>query len=156
MMMYIFWLLWSLTAGTYFCKCKHDRPFFDVAPGSALVAFVQINRYHYVNDFPRAIDVEILKTLYGKEKKKYIRIWSDDGKMCRPYATRFPLRSSWAMALDLNHEEGESGYELSICGAYWLPVSADSVSGRIDSDTSQTWSRKSFEEKLAAVMKGVE
>lgn len=108
-----------------------------VAPSSPLVVLAKISHYKKVDDLEQAMEVEIKEILNGKESRKKIWIWGDDGKLCRPYVKRFPIGSTWILAVRPdNHIENQ--YQISICGEYWLKVDGTKVTGRIDSLEEQT------------------
>ena len=86
-----------------------------------------------------AIDVKVSRVLRGSlgGPTAPIRVWGDDGKMCRPYASQFPPGTEWFFVLDNRSfggfpaQPGPRDYSISICGAYWLRVDGDRVSGRV-------------------------
>ena len=86
-----------------------------------------------------SIRVKVSRVLRGSlaQPDEPIRVWGDDGKMCRPYASRFPHGSEWFFVLDnrsfggFPQQPGPRDYSISICGAYWVRVDGDRVSGRI-------------------------
>ena len=86
-----------------------------------------------------SIQVRVSRVLRGSLDRpaEPIRVWGDDGKMCRPYAGQFPSGSEWLLVLDNRSfggfppQPGPRDYSISICGAYWAKVDGDRVTGRI-------------------------
>jgi len=136
------------------CKCDIDAPFLSVAARDQLIAVVVVESHYSKGDIVRAVNVKIDRVLSGSEKKKQIRIWGDDGHLCRPYAAAFFKKTRWVMALrpNSNPDENTSDYALSICGEYWLSCTSDSVFGRIDADSLQRLDWKTFEQKLKTTL----
>ena len=60
-----------------------------------------------------------------------IRVWGDDGALCRPYISAFPLGTRWIFALKRLREPAAQDYAISICGDFWLEVRGDVAVGRI-------------------------
>ena len=66
-------------------------------------------------------------------------MWGDNGALCRPYVTSFPVGSEWVFALDgPGSKPGmTSDHTISACGSYWLAVRDGSlVRGNLDDGTS--------------------
>ena len=86
-----------------------------------------------------AIQVRVARVVRGSidHPAEPIRVWGDDGKMCRPYASQFPPGTEWFFVLDnrsfggFPRQPGPRDYSISICGAYWAKVEGDRVTGRI-------------------------
>ena len=86
-----------------------------------------------------SVQVKVARVLRGSLDRpaEPIRVWGDDGKMCRPYASQFPPGSEWMLVLDNRSfggfppQPGPRDYSISICGAYWAKVDGDRVTGRI-------------------------
>ena len=86
-----------------------------------------------------SIQVKVARVIRGSLERpaEPIRVWGDDGKMCRPYASQFPPGTEWMLVLDNRSFggfpalPGPRDYSISICGAYWAKVDGDRVTGRI-------------------------
>ena len=83
-------------------------------------------------------DVEIKEVLYGKEQKKRIRVWGDDGVLCRPYVTKFPKNTEWILNVDKvpsskikwePRREKAGDYAISVCGEHWLALKDRKIIG---------------------------
>lgn len=126
-----------------------------VAPSSPLVVIAKIKRYKKVDDLEQAMEVEIKEILNGKESRRKIWIWGDDGKLCRPYVKRFPLGTTWILAVRPDNQI-EDQYQISICGEYWLKVDGAKVTGRIDSLEEQTKTLGEVKTLFASKVKEIE
>src|SRR6185503_18031891 len=100
-----------------------------------------------------SIQVSVSRVLKGSLDRaaEPIRVWGDDGKLCRPYVSTFPPGTEWVFVLDnrsfhgFPRQPGPRDYSLSICGAYWLRVEGNRVSGRIrDAAAGETMSVDQF------------
>ena len=80
-----------------------------------------------------AMDVAVLEQLKGPALPREIRIWGDNGALCRPYVSQFPLGSEWILAVypQRREIEGSPDYVIPGCGAYWLRVEGERVRGQI-------------------------
>jgi hypothetical protein len=77
------------------------------------------------------MDVTIVEVLKGTETRRVIRVWGDDGALCRPYVSAFPRGTRWILALKRLREPAAQDYVISICGDFWLEVRGDEVVGRV-------------------------
>lgn len=104
------------------CECTTSKRFLEVAPHTALVIVGRVERQQPVppKQVPLYIDVRIERVLSGVYKGQTIRIHGDDGALCRPYVTIFPVGTRWVWALS---RDGLGRlYVISICGEHWLKV----------------------------------
>jgi hypothetical protein len=121
------------------CDCDSQGAFLTVAPKAEMVALVKINRYLtfkdiYDNPTPMSMEVEIIDIYKGKETRKIITVWGDNGSLCRPYLSLFEIGKYYVIAFDkgsetteigANQTEKETDYSISNCGDYWLQVDTD-------------------------------
>ena len=155
--------LWFLTvalalAGTLVpstssaCSCMWGGPFLKVVRRADLVVRAKVLNYHGESrGIQLAMDAEVVEVLKGSARARRIRIWGDNGALCRPYVSAFPIHTEWILAIDpLPGRPWE--YFISICGGYSLKVRDGQVTGHISSshysDPVQTMS---LEELLAAL-----
>jgi hypothetical protein len=127
------------------CDCGYNGPFLQVAKQTKLVVVVKVKDYSHLGEVsrtPMAMQVEVLEVLKGKEARKSIIVWGDDGHLCRPYVSQFKKDSVYVMALDEGSErwgqkkESKKDYCISGCGAFWL--SADIFQRRALGDINST------------------
>jgi len=127
------------------CSCLWAGPFLKVAPKCELVIRGRVSGYYgEERNIRLAMDVEVLEVLRGKTQENELRIWGDDGMLCRPYVTRFPVGTEWI--LGLNGPGSKPGctpdYAISICGQYWLQIKDGRVIGNIDNEKDQSSSQE--------------
>jgi hypothetical protein len=85
------------------------------------VITAQIKEYEKRKDdrAPLYMIVEIESIIQGQDFRKNIKIWGDNGGLCRPYVTNFQLGKKYILAMKKNKE----GYYLSACGKYYQELS---------------------------------
>ena len=106
------------------CRCIWAGPFTKVALATELVVLADVKSYER-----HGMDVAVIEVLKGEEVRRTIRVWGDDGALCRPYVSTFPRGTRWILALERQH--GSSDYAISGCGAFWLAVKGDQAIGRV-------------------------
>jgi hypothetical protein len=92
------------------------------------------------------MDVAVVHVIKGIEDRPTIRIWGDNGALCRPGVNSFPARTRWLLAVSplpetptgdpsvrpgFGSPPGRTEYAISICGDFWLEVRGDRAIGRI-------------------------
>ena len=120
------------------CTCMWAGGFLKVAPGAEVIVRVRVRDYHgQARKVHLAMDAVVLERLKGSPKADDIRIWGDNGILCRPYVSAFPRGTEWILAIrplsgPYGDEAGRAGdYYIPGCGAYWLRVNRDRVTGHI-------------------------
>ncbi|HET7854679.1 MAG TPA: hypothetical protein VFM04_09515 [Candidatus Methylomirabilis sp.] len=118
----------GLPKSAFACSCMWAGPFSKVAPGKELIVLGEVMD-HYKN----SMDVKVIEVLKGTEERKSIRIWGDNGALCRPYVSHFPVGTTWLLAVFPMPEKTLGGreYAISVCGEFWLEVRGDRAVGRI-------------------------
>jgi hypothetical protein len=120
------------------CECVWAGPFLSVQSDAPILIRAKVLSYHgngKYSKLPLAMDVELHEVLRGDVPEgTSLRIWGDDGHLCRPYVTRFPIGSEWILALNgPGSKPGMSpGPSISACGEYWLEVKGEMAAGNID------------------------
>ncbi|HEO64324.1 MAG TPA: hypothetical protein ENI73_00485, partial [Spirochaetes bacterium] len=94
------------------CSCDWIGPFLKMVKGSELVVRAKVLKYfpykvkgNYLDH--KAMDIEIMEILKGEEVKKTIRVWGDDGALCRPYVNEFTIGKTYILALYKGNENYE-------------------------------------------------
>jgi hypothetical protein len=94
-----------------------------------------------------SMGVRVIEGIKGNAGGRTIRVWGDNGALCRPYVSSFPVGSTWILAVSPTASpEGawwtrfltgrrERAYAISICGDFWLEVRGDRAVGRITAGT---------------------
>lgn len=84
--------------------------------------------------------VEVDEVLKGKISSKTIKIYGDNGYLCRPYVTEFKVNESYILNLYTPVAEfdnaGKEKYAISICGVNWLQIHKNKVTGNIYTEKS--------------------
>ena len=143
------------------CSCMWGGPFMKVAPASELVVRGRILRHMGENPESKTeMEFEVLEVISGRADKRVITISGDNGLLCRPYVSAFPIGTQWILALSAADQrfQDKGDYAISICGTYWLRVSNGRVSGNIHSAKSreerQQLSLREFRRRFKAMKKG--
>lgn len=127
-----------IASDVFACTCVNSRPFFDITSNADLIVIGKPISYGEVSQFsnePLSAEVEIQRVLKGNIALEKIRVFGDNGALCRPYVTKFPLNTTWVFALNFlsTGTNGEPQYAISNCGEFSLRVRAGRVFGRIRS-----------------------
>lgn len=118
------------------CECKDDCSFHKIAMNSKFVALVKVVSYDnyllneimgYNGKMPHSMTVEIIKIYKGTETRKKIKIWGDNGALCRPYIANFGIGEYFLIAPDLigkpnSTKESKTDYELFSCSTDYLKI----------------------------------
>jgi len=125
------------------CSCYWVGPFLQVAPACDPIVRARVLKYHGGDGAqkpPQSMDLEVLEVLHGEVASPRLRVWGDNGMLCRPYVTQFPVGTEWLLALNgPGSKPGMSpGPSISVCGTYWLRVVDGKVAGNIDDPTEMT------------------
>ena len=130
-------IIWSLLLSLPFvnlfaCDCNSVGSFQKASVQADFIAFVKINKHLtfkdiYGSPIPMSMEVEILEVFKGKEDQTTIKVWGDDGHLCRPYLNIFAVDSLFVIAFHKGEngssghpEETEKDYSISNCGEFWL------------------------------------
>ena len=137
----------TLPNGAAACSCLWGGPFSKVALGKEAIILGEIVSY-----YKNSMEVQVIDVIKGAEDRNTIRIWGDNGALCRPYVSGFPIGTTWVLALSplpvktigeqlkLGSEEGfisspgNKEYAISVCGDFWLKVRHEEAVGRITVD----------------------
>jgi hypothetical protein len=113
------------------CRCIWAGPFTKVGLTTELIVLADVQSYKR-----HGMDVAVIEVLRGEEARRTIRVWGDDGALCRPYIATFPRGTRWIFALSPSRDAGEGGYAISGCGAFWLAVQGDQAVGSVTTTAS--------------------
>jgi hypothetical protein len=155
-----------INANVRACDCEYGGPFLRMVPKTQFVALVKVTKYLtfkeiYGKNTPMSMEVEVVETYKGGEKRKKVTVWGDPGHLCRPYLSTFKEGEYYVIGFypgNPNHgddNEKATDYSISICGTYWLTVDIRTkiVSGDIGGDypKSQKVSVEMLKSKLAGI-----
>ena len=115
------------------CDCSDAGPFLDVARNAPLVA-----RGIVLAHIDHGLDLEVREVYQGRETRRTIRIWGDNGTMCRQYASGLPDGTEWILALypafsdeEFRYkDEKATDYQIVSCGEFSLRVDSGFVATR--------------------------
>ena len=110
------------------CSCGWNGPFMEAAENASFVGIVQIHSKH-----GSSMKASVLEVFRGSESRKEITIWGDNGFLCRPYVSWFPIGSTWLVVLSQERyrPNNREDYSISICGEQYLRVRNNKVRGEI-------------------------
>ena len=131
----LFFFIFILFHKSFACDCGWGGGFLKMAPKTELVALVKVTKYLtfkyiYGKRTPMSMEVEIIDVYKGKETRKTIIVWGDNGALCRPYLSEFDKGKYYVIAFynglnvsEFTHVyEKPTDYSISNCGEYWLKV----------------------------------
>lgn len=139
------------------CTCKPEGNFLKVSKNVDLVAVVEVKGY---GDFvqediggsnietPETIIFNVVKVIKGSEDRKELKVFGDDGQLCRPGIRDFTKGKYYVVAVSKCQGykrlsgvvETPDYYAISICGQYSINYSPTdkTVSGLINKKRKAT------------------
>ena len=131
----LFIFLTSIKSFACSCECEGDCSFSQISKGSEFVALVKVIEYSdflekEINDYdgkmPLSMTVEVIDKYLGSEKRKRIKVWGDNGMLCRPYIANFEIGKYYLIAPSRISETSDNGvkgdYDLFSCFTDYLTV----------------------------------
>ncbi|MCY7324453.1 MAG: hypothetical protein LH660_22305 [Phormidesmis sp. CAN_BIN36] len=132
------------TPSAYACSCVDDgSSFVQKAKQSELVVRGKVIEYQWHKDdkerkeVPLAMTVEVKEVYKGATKLRKVVVWGDNGMMCRPYITQFPIETEWVLALSKDAWTGKGKLAISGCGEHWLQVKGSNATGKVTDGSSK-------------------
>lgn len=128
-----------MTSGRLFsceCECIDDCTFHKVVKNSNLVILVKVISYdnflsteitEHSGKMPYSMTVEIVKIYKGTLTQQKIKIWGDNGALCRPYIADFAIGDYFLISPNLientkSNFENNTDYEFFSCRTDYLKV----------------------------------
>ena len=119
------------------CSCSRswNDSFSKTAKYSEFVALVKVISFdsflerEFSDDeekIPYSMTVEIIEQYKGKESRKRITIYGDDGMMCRPYLTDFEINGYYLISPNPLDNSVNTEYDFFACRTEYLEVNIDS------------------------------
>ncbi|MDT0556215.1 hypothetical protein [Patiriisocius hiemis] len=131
----IFVLLISIKSFACSCECTGDCSFSAISDNQNFVALIKVIEYTdfledeiygYDGKMPYSMTVEIVKKYKGSESKKRIKIWGDNGILCRPYISNFEVGKYYLIAPSIIENDSQTGkandYDFFACWTDYLEV----------------------------------
>ena len=134
----------------YSCSCDYAGNFIKVSKDADLVALVRVKDHEdYFSLYPQidtierpmSVRVEIIKKYSGDEERKEVKIFGDNGYLCRESILHLNKGDYYIVAVhrsqnktwDYGVTETEDDYQISSCGEFLLTYKPESktVNGRI-------------------------
>ncbi len=82
-----------------------------------------------------SMNIRVDDVIKGDIKEINIRVWGDNGYLCRPYVTEFIINKQYVFSIYTPKETfdnaGKEKYAISICGTNWLEKEGSTVRGNI-------------------------
>jgi hypothetical protein len=132
-----FSVLW-LTPSAYACSCAdNNQSFIQNAEKAKLVIKGKVLAYHWNKGDkaktrrPLAMTVAVKEVYAGAATSKTIMVWGDNGIICRPYVSQFPVGTEWVLALSPDSWSKKGELAISGCGEYSLKVNGSNVTGKV-------------------------
>jgi hypothetical protein len=130
-----FILLISAKSFACSCECDGDCSFSQISKASGFVALVKVIEYSdfldqeiygYDGKMPFSMTVEVIAKYVGSEKRKTVKIWGDNGALCRPYIANFEIGKYYLIAPSKIYEDSDNGvkddYDFFSCFTDYLTV----------------------------------
>lgn len=113
------------------CSCSSAGNFIKATKKADIIALIKVEEYQ---DFftltgagpdsinqPLSAKVEVIQLLQGNEERKEIKIYGDNGILCRPYIDALKKGGYYVVGLYKGQDiEQEEDYIISICGEFWI------------------------------------
>ena len=128
-------LLISIESFACSCTCTKNCKFNAISDRQAFVALVKVIEYSdfledeiqgYDGKMPFSMTLEIIKKYKGSESRKRIKIWGDNGVLCRPYIAQFKIGNYYLIApskiKNNNDKKQNGGYDFFSCWVDYLEV----------------------------------
>src|SRR5262245_53040871 len=121
-------LLLAVAMPAQACRCDTSPSFEAVSKDAPVLVQARVLEYDQRSSsgHPLAMLLEVTKPIRNARAGERIRVWGDNGMLCRPYVTLFPVGSEWVFALGSDPMPPPSQAEanvrdlsISVCGKHW-------------------------------------
>lgn len=135
-------LLLAQAGSAQACNCLWQGNFADIDKAGATIVLGKV-----LSHKGNSMDLEIGEVLQGTLYREEIRIWGDNGSLCRAKLEGFPDGSEWLLVLNPITEIPDDGFNphtpnisfgrvgdfsLKRCGVYWLEHHNAYLRGNVD------------------------
>ncbi len=118
---------------TFSCSCfsSWNDSFSRTAKKAKFVALIKVISFdEYLDEeilgheekMPYLMTVEIVKKYKGTENRKRIKIWGDNGILCRPYLSEFKINGYYIVAPIPLTNKPNTDYDFFVCRTDYLEV----------------------------------
>jgi hypothetical protein len=132
-------MMFSIQSFACSCECNWNCRFGAISDNKEFVALIKVVEYSdfledkiygYDDKMPYSMTVEIIKKYKGSESRKRIKIWGDNGMLCRPYIANFEVGKYYLIApsligYDSEEIEWKNDYDFFSCHTDYLEVDFD-------------------------------
>lgn len=118
------------------CSCSRswNDSFSKTVEASEFVALIKVISFdsylerEFSDDekkIPYSMNVEIIKKYKGEENRERIKIYGDNGMLCRPYLTDFEINGYYLIAPNPFDDSFNTEYDFFACRTEYLKVDID-------------------------------
>ena len=129
----IFTILFFTNSFACTCECNWGCSFSSISDSKEFVALIKVIEYSDYIEYdsgekktPLSVIVQIIKKYKGSETKKRIKIWGDNGMLCRPYISNFEIGKHYLIAPSKIEYDSSTGhkddYDFFSCFTDYLKV----------------------------------
>ena len=111
------------------CSCAVGGSFEDISGEADTIVRARVLEHVFPDDsphpntIPTAMQVEVLEQVKGEVEGKQIVIAGDNGMLCRPYVSQFPVDTEWLFVIGPDFHSSEDEWAISVCGEHWKRLS---------------------------------
>lgn len=142
----IAFITFLLNSTVFGCSCGGPDTFCETLGFGNFIEEYSAVKAVMLGAVNHGMDVKVINSYNGEISNDTIRVWGDNGILCRVYTDRFVIGDTIIMKLYTIYKisEGFNGigekvgdYELSICGLHYLRVKNNKVVGNITAQTQE-------------------
>ena len=125
---------------TFACSCASNKSFLKTISKSKVVALIKVNQFLsydqiYDQNTAMSMEVEVIELYKGNISENKIKVWGDNGALCRPYLDTIFEEGKYYIVGLFSGGDGKNGYfhkdettddfAISSCGQFWLYIDID-------------------------------
>lgn len=157
----------ALPARAAGCSCLWQGNFTDLDLSDKVIVLGEVQSHR-----GNSMDLALSDVLKGQIFQDEIRVWGDNGSLCRADVDKFENHSQWLLVLEPIRSVPEGGfnphtpnisygrvgdYSLNRCGVYWLKYHNGYLSGNVDDNRRWLYlDKKKSPVKLALIKAFIE
>jgi len=122
------------------CTCFRGSAFPEASDAAPVVVHARVLQHsdRESGGMPLAMLIGVINPLRNAGAGEKLKVWGDNGILCRPYVMQFPVGTEWILALGTDpmfppapSSAGIRQFTIGGCGAYWLLVHEGKVIGEL-------------------------